>query len=325
MNYTHLTEDERYQIKEWLDEGCSQAEAARRLSRHASTLSRELKRNRGERGYRPRQAQLKAQERKNNNHGLRRIDDETWRDVDAQLRQEHSPEQITGSRMLEGKPTPSPEAIYQHVYTDKSRGGTLHLHLRSQKKRRRRYGKGGQKRGQIRNRTSISERPAIVETRTRSGDWEGDTVLGKQESQAIVTLVERKTRFVVAVKVERRQADQVRDAVITGLAGFDGLTHTITFDNGKEFALHEAMASALDTKVYFADPYCSWQRGLNENHNGLLRQYMPKSQSLDDVDAIALKNYVDKLNNRPRKCLGWQTPRQVMLIEAKKLGVALPI
>ncbi|MFN4291673.1 MAG: IS30 family transposase [Permianibacter sp.] len=325
MIYTHLTEDERYQIKEYLDDGLIQAEIARRLMRDRGTISRELQRNRGERGYRPAQAQRMAKERQQNNHGLARIDAELWQHVERQLQQDHSPEQVCESRRAAGLPAPSHERIYQHIYQDKARGGTLHRHLRCQKAKRKRYGSGRERRGQIRNRRSIAERPVIVERREHVGDWEGDTVLGKQESQAVVTLVERKSRYLVARKVPRRKAEPVRNAIVSGLAGFDELVQTITFDNGKEFALHDEVAVALFADTFFADAFASWQRGANENTNGLLRQYIPKSESLDELSDAALQSYVDKLNDRPRKCLGWKTPRQVMLEAAASKGVALPI
>jgi IS30 family transposase len=221
MNYTHLTEDERYQIKEYLDEGMKQVEIALRLSRNPSSVSREIRRNRGERGYRPRQAEQKARERQRNSHQGSQIAPDTWAGVEAQLRLDYSPEQVCETRRVAGLDTPSHERIYQHIYADKAIGGTLHEHLRCRKKRRKRYGSGHNRRGQIRNRRCITERPAIVEQRARVGDWEGDTVIGRQESQAIVTLVERKTRFLVARKVSRRTADQVRDAIIGELTGFD--------------------------------------------------------------------------------------------------------
>jgi IS30 family transposase len=244
--------------------------------------------------------------------------------VEAQVRLDHSPEQVCETRKVAGLDTPSHERIYQHIYADKAIGGTLHEHLRCRKKRRKRYGSGHHRRGQIRNRRCITERPAIVEQRARVGDWEGDTVIGKQESQAIVTLVERKTRFLVARKVSRRTADQVRDAIIGELAGYDIFVKTITFDNGKEFALHDEVALAFDADTFFAEPYSSWQRGLNENTNGLLRQYIPKSKSLDEVSETDLQFYVSRINDRPRKCLGWKTPRQVIHSAAKRKGVALP-
>lgn len=325
MSYTHLTEDERYQIKEYLDDGLKQAEIARRLKRDPGTISRELNRNRGERGYRPAQAHRKAKERQKNNHGTARIDAELWPQVERALRQEHSPEQVCESRRAAGMATPSHERIYQHIYQDKAQGGTLHRHLRCQKAKRKRYGSGRDRRGQIRNRRSIDERPVAVERRERIGDWEGDTMLGKQESQAIVTLVERKSRFLVARKVPRRKAEPVRNAIISGLAGFDDFVQTLTFDNGKEFALHNEVGVVLNAETYFADASAPWQRGANENTNGLLRQYVPKSESLDDLSEAELQSYVDKLNDRPRKCLGWKTPKQVMLAAAASKGVALPI
>lgn len=324
MNYTHLTEDERYQIKEYLDEGLAHAEIARRISRDPGTISRELKRNRGERGYRPRQAQLKARERQQNSHQGPRIAPELWQSVEAKLRQDHSPEQICETRKSAGLATPSHERIYQRIYADKANGGTLHQHLRCRKKRRKRYASGRDRRGEIKNRVGISERPAIVDERKRVGDWEADTVIGKQESQAIVTIVERKTRFLVARKVSGRSADRVRDAMITVLAGYDAFVKTITFDNGKEFALHSEVAHAFDASTFFADPYCSWQRGLNENTNGLLRQYVPKSISLDDISDVDLQLFVAKINDRPRKCLDWKSPREAMQDAAKRMGVALP-
>lgn len=323
MNYTHLTEDERYQIKEYLNDGLSQRAIAQRMGRHPGTISRELKRNRGERGYRPKQAQNKAKERQRNNHGRQRICMTVWADVDAQLRIDHSPEQICESRKAAGQATPSHEWIYQHIYANKAAGGTLHTHLRSQKQRRKRYGSGRSRRGQIRNRRPICERPAIVDTRTRVGDWEGDTVIGTQESQAIVTLVERKTGYLVARKVSRRTAENVRDAIIGEMEGLAAMVKTITFDNGKEFALHEEIASAFDAQTFFADPYASWQRGSNENTNGLLRQYIPKSMTLDEVNDADLQYYVKLINNRPRKRLGWKTPQQKFQAAAKRKGVAL--
>ena len=324
MSYTHLTEDERYQIKEWLDEGKSQAFMARKLDRSPSTISRELSRNRGERGYRPRQAQLKAEERKQLNHGMPRIDTAVWTEVEAQLRLDLSPEQIVGSRELAEKPTPSHERIYQHIYEDKANGGTLYTHLRCKRKRRKRYAGGRDKRGQIRNRRSISERPKVVEKRARVGDWEADTILGKQESMAIVTVVERKTGYLVARKVKQRKAEQVRNAIVVELASYEKFVKTITFDNGKEFAEHETIAEALNAETFFAAPYASWQRGSNENTNGLLRQYIPKSMSLDALSNYELQCIVERINNRPRKRLGWRSPYQLFHAAIDEHGVALP-
>ena len=323
MNYTHLTEEERYQIHEWLGAGVSQAAMAQQLGRSASCICRELQRNRGQRGYRPRQAQEKALTRRQSCTNGRRIDAEVWTRVEDRLRLDHSPEQIARALSIEALGQVSHERIYQRVYADKAAGGDLHTHLRCQKKRRKRYGSGEQRRGQIPNRRGIEKRPLVVETRQRVGDWEADTVLGTQASVALVTLTERKTRTTLVAKVNARTADQVAAAIITLLTPFKAFVHTITFDNGKEFTGHEAIAKALSADCYFADPYSSWQRGLNENTNGLLRQYFPKGQSLDAVTNKEVAFAVNRLNSRPRKCLEWKTPHQVLQAAAKNQGVAL--
>lgn len=323
MDYTHLTEEERYQIYELLGAGVSQAAIAQQLGRSASSICRELQRNRGQRGYRPRQAQAKAVARRQACQNGRQIHDEVWSHVEERLRLDHSPEQIARALSAEALGQVSHERIYQRVYADKMAGGDLHSHLRCQKPRRKRYGSGYQRRGQIPNRRGIEQRPLEVETRQRVGDWEADTVLGTQASVALVTLTERNTRTTLAAKVNARTADQVAAAIITLLTPFKAFVHTITFDNGKEFTEHEAIAKALGADCYFADPYSSWQRGLNENTNGLLRQYFPKGQSLDAVTDKDVAFAVNRLNTRPRKCLEWRTPHQVLQAAAKNQGVAL--
>jgi transposase, IS30 family len=320
MGYHHLTEEERYQIYEYRCEGLSHTSIAMRLRRHASTISRELRRNSGERGYRPKQANEKAMEKRLISTGnAPRIEPERWLVVEERLRLDHSPEQIAGTL----KDAPSHESIYWHIYADKASGGDLHKHLRCQKARRKRYGSGQERRGQLRNRRDIADRPAIVDRKTRVGDWEHDCVLGDQRPPAIVTMVERKTQYVVLAKVERRTADTVRDAIVSKLLHLKPLVHTMTYDNGHEFAEHEAIASSLSADCFFAKPYCSWQRGLNEQVNGLIRQYIPKGKSLDSVTDETLDFVMSRLNHRPRKTLGYKTPHQLMSAEAKKRGVAL--
>lgn len=323
MDYTHLTEEERYQIYELLGAGVSQAAIAKQLGRSASCICRELQRNWGQRGYRPRQAQAKAVARRQACQNGRQIDNEVWSRVEDRLRLDHSPEQIAQALKAEALGCVSHERIYQWIYANKKSGGNLHTHLRCQKMRRKRYGSGQQRRGQIPNRRGIEERPLVVETRQRVGDWEADTVLGTQASVALVTLTERNTRTTLVAKVFARTADQVAAAIITLLTPFKAFVHTITFDNGKEFTGHEAIAKALGTDCYFADPYSSWQRGLNENTNGLLRQYFPKGQSLDLVTDKEVAFAVNRLNTRPRKCLEWKTPHQALQAAAKNQGVAL--
>lgn len=205
----------------------------------------------------------------------------------------------------------SHERTYQHIYADKACGGTLHKHLRRKKK----YGKrinGKSPRGQILHRISIDERPSVVDTKERVGDWEVDTVIGKGHKQAIVSLVERKTKTTLIRKVEKRTAGNVKNAIISMLKPFKGLVHTITADNGKEFAMHREIAKELKTDFYFAHPYASWERGLNENTNGLIRQYFPKKSSFTELADKDMEQVMDQLNNRPRKTLRFRTPNEVL-------------
>jgi len=310
MNYTHLTREERYQIYALKKAGHKRSEIAEVLERSVSTISRELARNRGRRGHRPKQAQRMAEERRAMN--ARTIDDGTWQFAQDRLREQWSPEQISGHADI------SPETVYQRVYADKRSGGLLWKHLRCQKLRKKRYGKTD-RRGIIPNRLSIEDRPAIVETRSRIGDWEADTIIGKNHRQAIVSLVERKTGFTLIRKVERKTAEQVWLSMIKLLKPHRKQLHTITSDNGREFAGHETIARQLQADFYFAHPYASWERGTNENTNGLIRQYFPKDRDFTTITQQEINMAMERLNNRPRKRLGYQTPHQVFF----KSGVAL--
>lgn len=175
---------------------------------------------------------------------------------------------------------------------------------------RKRYG-SYDRRGKMPNRVSIEERPAVVEERTRVGDWEVDTLLGKRHHQAIVTLTERKSRFGLLAKVDQRTANQVGEAMIEVLQSVADRVHTFTADNGKEFADHERIAHALQADFFFAHPYAAWERGANENMNGLIRQYVPKTQDFGSVTEADLKWVINHLNHRPRKCLDFQSPFEV--------------
>jgi len=194
-------------------------------------------------------------------------------------------------------------------------------HLRCQRKRKRRYSKPD-RRGQIKNRRSIDERPQIVNDRGRFGDWEADVVEGKKGGSVFVTLAERKTRLYLFEKVENKAAHKVTNGILKLLTPLKEYVHTITFDNGKEFAYHTEIANALDAETYFAHPYHSWERGLNENSNGLLRQYFPKGVRLETVTKEDVANVLLKLCNRPRKCLDFKTPYQVFLEEANNVALA---
>jgi IS30 family transposase len=319
--YTQLTQEERYQIYILKKAEYSQTEIAGLLERSKSTISRELRRNRGLKGYRPQQAHNLALERRYDK-AQPRISSQVWQQVEALIRDEWSPEQIVGRIAMEQRVSISHEWIYRYIYADKHSGGNLYRSLRCQKIRRKRYGLYS-RRGTIPNQVSIDERPAIVDAKRRFGDWEGDTVIGKGHRGALVTLVERKSLYTVIRGVFHKTAKAVRGAVVDGLAPYIDWVHTITYDNGREFSDHEGMASDLDARIYFAHPYCSWERGLNENTNGLIRQYFPKDRDLTTVTEREIKQAMDKLNHRPRKSLGFRTPYEVFFNIRTSLTVAL--
>ena len=205
----------------------------------------------------------------------------------------------------------SHERIYQYIWQDQSNGGELYIHLRnSAKKYKKRYGKKDQ-RGQIPNRISIDERPEIVDLKERVGDWEADLIIGKNHQGAVLTIVERVTGYSLMAITDGKKAVDVKKKMINTLAPFKELVHTITNDYGKEFAEHQKVAKKLQADVYFAHPYSSWERGLNEYTNKLIRQYLPKSISLRGLNPLVIYGIQEKLNNRPRKKLGYKTPNQV--------------
>jgi IS30 family transposase len=316
MNYTQLTQEQRYQIYAMLKMGHNRTEIAAVIGTHKSTISRELGRNEGLRGYRPRQAHHMALSRRN--HSRKRISGETWELIETKLRLEWSPEQISGWLNRHYAIQVSHERIYQYILVDKQAGGDLFHHLRCQKKRRKRYG-SYDRRGKLPNRVSIEERPAVVEERQRIGDWEVDTIIGKRHRQAIVTLTERRSRFGLLAKVDQRTADQVGDAVIELLQPISDRLHTLTADNGKEFAEHERIAQDLQAEFYFAHPYTAWERGANENMNGLIRQYIPKSRDFAFITDADLSWIMNRLNHRPRKCLDFQSPFEVFFDQSVAL------
>jgi transposase, IS30 family len=306
--YTQLTREQRYQIKVLLKTEHNQTDIAKAIGVDKSTISRELGRNRGQRGYRPNQANAMASARRRQSV-KRRISEQTGLLVEDKLRLDWSPEQISGWLAKNGHPTVSHEHIYQHVYAEKSAGGDLYKHLRCQKKRRKRYG-SYDRRGQIPARKSIEDRPVIVEQRKRIGDWEVDLIVGKEHQGVVVTLTERKSRFTLIRKVSSKHSDLVAEAIIERLSWTQPV-ESITSDNGKEFAAHQRIAQELATEVYFAHPYSSWERGSNENTNGLIRQYFPKNRNLTTVTTQEELMVMDRLNLRPRKCLDFMTPFEV--------------
>lgn len=310
MNYTHLTQDERYQISVLHKAGHKQDAIAKLIGRNKSSISREMQRNRGQRGYRPKQAQALSQARKQACANGPRIADDTWAFAQDKLAERWSPEQISGYLKANDLPSVSHETLYQRIYADKRAGGTLHSHLRCQKLRKKRYG-GRERRGTIPNQVSIDQRPAIVAERARFGDWEGDLVIGAGQQQALVTLNERTSRYALIAHVPFKTAQLVSEAMISLLTPFASCVHTLTTDNGREFAQHERIASSLDSMHFFAHPYASWERGANENMNGLIRQFFPKKMGFENITLQDVKFAMDSLNHRPRKCLGFKTPHEV--------------
>jgi len=313
MSYRQLTEGERNQIY-----ALKQAKVSHRvigfiLGRDISTIGREIRRNRGRRGYRPRQANLKAQERRQTPRSIK-MTPEVITYIEVKLCQEYSPEQISCTMRGGIGVRVSHERIYQHIWQDKKHGGDLYLKLRiaGGKKRRKRYGKKDW-RGKIPNRVDIDQRPAIVENKTRVGDWEADLVSGIHHRGFLVTLVERKSKYTLIGHVKQKTADDVTTEIMRLLAPHKELVKTITYDNGREFSTHELVNERLDCQSYFAKPYHSWERGLNENTNGLARQYFPKGADLRVVSSEELAFVMERLNHRPRKTLAFKTPHDIFV------------
>lgn len=310
MSYHQLTLEQRYQIYAFKKAGFNQSQIAAEIGVSKSTISRELRRNRGGRGYRPKQAHAWAQARRQAKPNATQISPKTWKRIESLILKDFSPEQVSGYLKAQGEPSASHERIYQYIYADKQQGGSLYSHLRLKKRRRKRYGKYD-KRGQIPNRKSIDERPEVVARRERIGDWEADTIVGKNHQQAIVSLVERKSLLTRLEKVTRKTGEAVKRATVKALKPLSERVHTITSDNGKEFAAHEGIAELLHAAFYFAHPYHSWERGTNENTNGLVRQYFPKGTDFSKITPREVKAVEKRLNNRPRKTLGYKTPNEV--------------
>ena len=319
MSYKHLTQKERYFIYHMRMAGWSVARIGRTIRRPRCTISREVKRNSNRCGqYFDDHAQRLAAERRL--AACRRPctgDADLMAHVESKLLTKWSPEQIAGRlevappKTLEGK-TISHATIYRWIWACPDRAERLRPHLRvACKKRRKPYGKPS-KRGQIPNRVSIDDRPAVVDDRERLGDWEGDTVVGKGRSGYVLTNVDRASRYLVTRKLDRPTAQGVQDALYHAMRRLPkSKRQTQTFDNGREFAGHETIARLLGLEVYFAHPYSSWERGTNENTNGLLRQYLPKSRDFGSLTPCELAGYNWQLNNRPRKCLNYRTPAEV--------------
>jgi IS30 family transposase len=311
MSYSQLNSEERYGIAILLGLRVSLRQIAKNLNRSVSTISREIKRNKGKRGYRHKQACHLAQERHKQKAKASKLTALVKKLIEKYLKEGWSPEQIAGRLKREGIISLHHETIYEYIREDAKAGGTLYKCLRHQgKKYRKSYGTNSNRTG-IPNRVDIDERPEEANNRERVGDWEADTIIGKNHKGAIVTLDERKSKLRLAFPLPGKNAQDTTDAIITLLMHLKSCVKTITFDNGKEFSLHEKIAKALDCQTYFAKPYHSWERGQNENANGLIRQFFPKSLELNNISIKQVFEAVHKLNNRPRKCLGFKTPYEV--------------
>jgi len=331
MSYVQLTSEERYVIYHLKLCRLSLREIGYRLGRSHTTISRELKRN----GsvfptwpYWHQGAHQKAmQRRKQPRHYRRHAYEPLLRYVEQKLRAEWSPDVITAKLEMEypndAKMRVSIETIYRWVYRDAGQGGTLFNCLCRCRKKRRRQRHYGMGRGLIPGRVSIHLRPELVATRQRFGDWEGDTVEGSKGGGHLTTHVERKSRYLIAGKLNDKTAAETSKITATAFRRIPRkLRHTLTLDNGKEFARFKEIEKNTGLTVYFADPYSAWQRGLNENTNGLLRRYFPKGVDFKSVSEKSLAEVVKKLNHRPRKCLGYRTPHEVFM-DAKRGAVAM--
>jgi IS30 family transposase len=308
--YHQLTSGERYELRALRRQGCSNAEIARALGRHRSTIGREIARNsRKDGGYRPYTADEMTRARRRRSRRNRRFTGPDWALVVARLQEEWSPEQISGRLALSGELRISHETIYRYVWDERRHGGALYLHLRgARKKRRKRYGRYDS-RGRLAGKRMISERPPGAENRSRVGHLEGDTVLGT-DKHALLTLVDRKTGYVLIGKLRARTVEATNRRAIDLINNAARRTRSVTVDNGTEFHGYKAIEAATAAEFFFATPHHSWERGTSENTNGLIRQYAPKRTNLahltqNDCDSIARR-----LNNRPRKRLAYRTPTE---------------
>lgn len=318
--YTQLTQEQRYGISLLLKTQMTYTDIAHAIGVHKSTISREVRRNRGQRGYRHHQAHRLARERRQGKAPCR-IPQTVWDRIEQLVRQEWSPEQIHGRLARKQQPTVSHTWIYRYIRQDQAQGGDLARHLRCQKRRKKRSGRPDA-RGRLRHRVSIDKRPAAVDRRDRLGDWELDTIVGARHQQAVVTITERASRLTRMQHVQQRTAKVVAQAIQDQLQPLRQTVRTLTADNGKEFAQHQTIATALDAAFYFAHPYAPWERGTNENTNGLIRQYLPKGSALSGLQSADIQRIMDRLNNRPRKCLQYRTPNEVFFGEMLPVAVA---
>ena len=307
--YKHLTYKQRCQIFVLIERGDSSPKIAVMIGVNRSTVSREIKRNRGKYGYHSEQAHEKAQNRRAHSPN-KKMTSQMITNIEEKIKLDWSPVQISGRLKKQGEEHVSYETIYKHIKRDKKNGGILYTHLRHRGKKYNKRSNGFSGRGYIPDRIDIEQRPAIVEEKSRLGDWELDTIIGANHKRAIVSIVDRASKFTKLVKVSRKTSEEVSQAIISALDPVRSFVLSLTADNGKEFAGHRRVSSELQSEFYFATPYHSWERGLNEHTNGLVRQYFPKGKNFDDISKSDVEEVESFLNNRPRKILGFETPTE---------------
>ena len=311
---SHLTKAQRYTIASMKNSGYTQKAIADTIGKDKSVVSRELSRNSDGRSgkYSSDLANRKYALRQKSKPKKIHFTQDIEAYVKDKLKNKLSPEQIVGRAKKEGEACVSAERIYQYVWADKKKNGELYKHLRSQGKTYRKRGNCKDKRGKIKDRVGIDQRPAVVEKRERFGDFEIDTIIGKNHKGAIVTINDRSMGLLKMKKLESKNAETLADKTIETLMPYKEHLHTITSDNGKEFAAHQRIAQQLNIDFYFAKPYHSWERGSNENLNGLIRQYIPKKSNFDDFSDEYIQWVEDELNNRPRKRLQFFSPNEII-------------
>ncbi len=310
---SHITEEQRYEISALRTAGHTQSFIAEQIGKDKSVISRELKRNADRRNgeYKAELAQRKYTERIRGKPKIIRLTPEVKARIEQYLNMDYSPEQIAGVCKKEGLGMVSHECVYQYLWADKKQGGKLYEHLRTQGKRYRKRGATKDRRGIIKDRVGIEERPASVEEKQHFGDLEIDTIIGKNHQGAIVTINDRALGLLKMKKVPSRHAELIHKATIELLKPWKTLLRTITADNGKEFADHKKISKDLAVDFYFANPYHSWERGANENLNGLIRQYIPKKTDFSKLTDEFIQKIEDKLNDRPRKRYGYLSPQEM--------------
>lgn len=316
---SQFTVEQRYRLEVLLQLNVPKTEIVIELKKHISSIYREIKRNSDERNkiYKADLANRKCFKRHSEKPKNQRFTSEIKVHVVKLIREDYSPEQIVGRLLKEGITSVSHETIYKFVWEDKKKGGDLYTHLRTKGKIYRKRGASKDKRGQIIDRVGIEKRPEIVDKKERLGDAEMDLVIGKDHKGALLTINDRSTGMLKMAIVDSKDSEVIQKKAIEMLQEWKPFLKTITSDNGKEFAKHKTIAESLDIDYYFANPYCSWERGANENLNGLVRQYFPKGSDFSLITQEQVDIVVEKLNNRPRKRYQFCTPNEIYLQKLK--------